>query len=218
MDTDYVPRADSEFNPWAVNAVGEWVLNAARWNFNGAVVLVKVLGLLAVWGAAYLRYLEPDHGAATTAAKNAARAALETEIRLIYNTYIRFNPEVTAADRKNMKLPALGVPVVSGLQGEVDCAVSYSLRRIIVQFFPKGITKSRGKPNGVRGVEIHWCILERPPLTIDELIHTAMDTASPYTFTFGEEERGKTLYFCLRWENGDHGTGPWSLIYNAVIP
>ena len=67
-------------------------------------------------------------------------------------------------------------------------------------------------------MEIHWFILEQPPLSIEELIHTAMDTASPYTFSFGEEERGKTLYFCLRWENGDKGTCPWSLIFNAVIP
>jgi hypothetical protein len=115
-------------------AYGE--LPAVRWNIAASVILVKIQALLAVWISAWLKFLEPDHGSPTTSAKNAARIALEAEVRLIYNNHIHFSLEVTAGNRKTMKLPPLGVPFISGLQGEVDCAVDYALRRIDGPPFP----------------------------------------------------------------------------------
>jgi hypothetical protein len=56
------------------------------------------------------------------------------------------------------------------------------------------------------------------PATVEDLINSAFDTKSPYTFVFEEAQRRKMLYFCLRWENGKGEKGPWSEIYSAVIP
>jgi hypothetical protein len=46
----------------------------------------------------------------------------------------------------------------------------------------------------------------------------AFDTRSPYTFRFEENQRGQTVFFCLRWENTTGQKGPWSEIVSAIIP
>jgi hypothetical protein len=36
--------------------------------------------------------------------------------------------------------------------------------------------------------------------------------------TFEEDERGKKVYFAVRWESGAGKKGLWSDIYSAIIP
>ncbi|MDR2260454.1 MAG: RHS repeat protein [Azoarcus sp.] len=35
---------------------------------------------------------------------------------------------------------------------------------------------------------------------------------------FAQEESGKTIYFCVRYENAKGEPGPWGPIFSAVIP
>jgi hypothetical protein len=44
------------------------------------------------------------------------------------------------------------------------------------------------------------------------------ESAPPFTFTFHEEQRGKRVYFCLRWESDTNLKGDYGPILNAVIP
>jgi hypothetical protein len=53
---------------------------------------------------------------------------------------------------------------------------------------------------------------------VDELLKSDFDTASPFTLKFDESDRGKRLYFCLRWESNTNLKGPYGEIYSAVIP
>jgi hypothetical protein len=78
--------------------------------------------------------------------------------------------------------------------------------------------KGTAKPKGVRGAEIAWAILDTPPTDWSELIHSAFDTRTPAELTFSGNDRGKTLYYALRWENNVGQKGPWSEIYSAIIP
>ncbi|MDR1218303.1 MAG: hypothetical protein LBK73_01695 [Treponema sp.] len=59
----------------------------------------------------------------------------------------------------------------------------------------------RGKPLHVHGIEIRWAILDHFPVDIEkELFLSAFDTASPCVLQFGEQDRGKRVYMCGRWE------------------
>jgi hypothetical protein len=53
---------------------------------------------------------------------------------------------------------------------------------------------------------------------VEDLKNSAFDTASPYTFTFDESDRGKALYICPRWENSKGEKGPWGEIGKAIVP
>jgi hypothetical protein len=70
----------------------------------------------------------------------------------------------------------------------------------------------------VHGVEVRWALLGIAPLSVDELIHSSFDTHSPFTLDFSENDRGKTVWFCLRWENTTGEKGPWSEMMSAIIP
>jgi hypothetical protein len=45
-----------------------------------------------------------------------------------------------------------------------------------------------------------------------------MASRTPHTLQFAEEERGKTVYIALAWQNERGHIGPWSDIQNTVIP
>jgi hypothetical protein len=78
--------------------------------------------------------------------------------------------------------------------------------------------RGMAKPKGVHGVEIAWEILDTPPVNWEQLIHSAFDTRTPAQLVFHGDQRGKTLYFALRWENTRGEKGPWGEIYGTIIP
>jgi hypothetical protein len=44
-------------------------------------------------------------------------------------------------------------------------------------------------------------VLDTPPIDWTELVHSSIDTASPFRIPFDGHLRGQRLYFVLRWEN-----------------
>ena len=77
---------------------------------------------------------------------------------------------------------------------------------------------SEAKPYGVNGAVAAWAILDAPPANQNALPHTFLATRSPHTMEFNEEDRGKTLYLALCWQNGKGQRGPWSDIESVIIP
>jgi hypothetical protein len=153
--------------------------------------------------------------------KNDARKTLEAAIRQDIKEYLNFNHFLSDGDRD-----ALGLPVYKTertpapiAQTHPDCDVDSSeIRQLTLHFFEQGKKHTKAKPPGQHGVEIRWAILETPPRSIDDLIHSNFDTHTPFTLAFDEFQRGKTVYFCLCWENTRGEKGPWSEIINAIIP
>jgi hypothetical protein len=130
------------------------------------------------------------------------------------------NPLVTDDDRRSV-----GIVIRDTSRTPVKPPKTYPefiidtsiIRCLIILFWDLG-SKSKAKPRGVHGAEICWVILDRPPLSVDELVHSNFSTRSPFKLTFDETDRGKTVYFCLRWESTRGEKGPWSEIVMAIIP
>jgi hypothetical protein len=80
------------------------------------------------------------------------------------------------------------------------------------------MSEGRAKPFGVHGAEIKWGFSETEVINPDDLPHSAFDTRSPFRIEFRGEDRGKTVRFCLRWENTRGVKGPWSEIVSAIVP
>jgi hypothetical protein len=59
---------------------------------------------------------------------------------------------------------------------------------------------------------------EAPPNEVEELLHSSFATKSPLELTFKESERGKKLYYAVRWETGTVKKGKWSEILSAIVP
>ncbi|MDR1681238.1 MAG: hypothetical protein LBS12_05600, partial [Prevotellaceae bacterium] len=92
--------------------------------------------------------------------------------------------------------------------------------RVVKIHFQAAGSEHKAKPHGIHGVEIIWQVFDTPSpsVSIDELIHSEFDTMTPYEFRFSDAQRGKRLYFAMRWENTTGAKGPWSEIMEAIIP
>jgi hypothetical protein len=98
---------------------------------------------------------------------------------------------------------------------DIDSSI---IRCLIIHFFNQGGKKSKAKPAGQHGAQIRWAVSDMPIVDVSELTRSSIDTHTPFTLEFEGHERGKTVYFCLCWENTRGERGPWSEIVSAIIP
>ncbi|MDR1479810.1 MAG: hypothetical protein LBJ00_12830 [Planctomycetaceae bacterium] len=141
--------------------------------------------------------------------------------RQFYTGFLKESPLVTDED-----LIAMGMPARNSGRTPAPVAKTYpdydidsgTIRRLTIYFFDQAKNESRGKPDGQHGAEVCWAILDTPPTNVEDLVHSSFCTHSPLVLDFKEDQRGKIVYFCLRWENTRGIKGPWSEILSAVIP
>jgi hypothetical protein len=158
---------------------------------------------------------------ASVQAKKESRKNFEAAIQQKVKEYLTYNHLVTDEDRDNM-----GLPIHKTTRTPSPVAATYpdfdidsgTIRRLTVHFYDQGQKKSKAKPAGQHGAEIRWAILDSPPTQLDDLTHSSFDTHTPFTLQFDENQRGKTVYFCLCWENTRGEKGPWSEIVKAIVP
>ena len=216
---DYIPKGFSPLADFSEN-----LLNKSSASQSRLGILAAALAALQVAVNTYL--------AAHEIAKNPAATDLDREnrrdaakevtavIRDFVNTSLRYNHAVTNADRVDMGLTIpdhnpTPVPAPATYpEFSIDSSV---IRQLSVRFHDQGST-SKAKPHGVHGAEIRWGILDEVPTDVDDLRTSSFATRSPLTLSFHEYERGKSVYFCLRWENTHSQKGPWSEIVRAIIP
>jgi hypothetical protein len=79
-------------------------------------------------------------------------------------------------------------------------------------------SKSNAKPYGVNGAVIVYAVLDAPPADVSALTRSVLATRTPHILEFTEEERGKTVYVAICWQNEKGEKGPWSEIESAIVP
>jgi hypothetical protein len=221
MPQHYLPRKDRELLAWTVNFLKYLYPSLSRFNFP-ADEYTNLVTLRDDFAQKLELAEEPATRTKTAVlAKNKARDALEKSLQQDAKEFLQFNRNVTDEDRDNLGLPiykTTRTPApVADEAPDVDVAAAPP-GRIELHFFERGSRHKKGKPEGQHCVEIAWLLSDTPPTRWDELVHSVVDTNSPYTFVFEHDRRGKTIYFALRWENTRGEKGPWSEIMNAIIP
>ncbi|WP_062429633.1 hypothetical protein [Treponema endosymbiont of Eucomonympha sp.] len=216
---DYIPGKDSDFLEWAKTLVAYAAANADRLGLS-AELTGELERLLIHFEAAYARAEDPNRGAADVLAKKEARAALETKARSVVRAHLAYGDTVTDDDRALM-----GLPLHDKTRTPVPAPHTYPtfeintgvLRQLTLRFRDHD-SSGWAKPEGAHGAEIRWDILPVPTVNPDALTHSAFSTRSPHTLVFSGDERGKTAYICLRWENTTGEKGPWGEISSAIVP
>jgi hypothetical protein len=217
---DSIPEADKSFNDWQNTWFNGTRTNATNWHIDQMEV-ESIQPLQTQWVEKYALTLDPaTHTTPAVNAKNNARKVYEGAIRKFINEFETYNRYITDDQRLAIGLPVhktthTPVPVPSTIpEFTVDTSV---IRDLTIHFQDKD-SKSKAKPFGVHGAEILWAILPAAPTRIAELLRSGFDTNSPFTLKFDEEDRGKTVYFALRWENTRGEKGELSAINSAIVP
>jgi hypothetical protein len=222
MAKDYIPNNDAAFDTW-FKFLNQYVAGKCggskpEWTHIPVDARTGMNNAYTAWAAAYARIFGP-HTPVDTAAKNDAKKAAKKVIRPFVNQFLRYLP-VTDDDRR-----AMGIPVkdtrptpVPKPEDVPEAEVSTPLPRVLRFRFRRPGAKRWGKPEGVHGLELLWVVLDRPPLSLKELLHSSFATKSPLELVFDEEDRGRRVYFAARWETGTVKKGPESEIFSAIIP
>ena len=214
-----IPKKDANFDVTADGITNKADENRNEWNLDNDW-FDSVLDTRNRWKDKYSVYLpEATRTPLITFEKNEARRDFEKPLRLLVKN-LQSNPKVTADD-----LRAMGIALPSGSRTPAPVPATYPeftpdssvIRRLTVHFRNAG-SDSNAKPKGVHGAEIRWAVLDTPPAGVATLANSSFDTRTPFTLEFDDAQRGKTVYFCLRWENTRGEKGPWSEIVSAIVP
>jgi hypothetical protein len=221
MNADFVPQANRLFLTWLKVLLAYLELKYAEWRIPRADI--DEINLLMTKFEHTLSLTEdPATRTPVTVQENRdARKAVESKTRIVIKAYITYNPAVTNGDREAMGLPIhkttrTRVPVIESTPKAEIKWPSEGVVEII--FSDSDILKGKAKPKGAQGVETCFAILDTPPADWTQLINSIFATHNPIRLTFDGRDRGKTMYFALRWENTRGEKGPWSAIFNTVIP
>ena len=149
--------------------------------------------------------------------------AFKALYRYLYTGMLRENPLVTNADLLAMGMPERGDgerhPASVPKTSPAATVKTPGPGIVEIHFRDNSVDNpSHAKPPGVHGCEICWVVLDEPPVNWEQLVHSSFDTASPFRLTFEGDQRGRRLYFALRWENTRGEKGPWSEIQDTIIP
>jgi hypothetical protein len=222
MSKDYIPNKDPLFDTWTAFLVeyvgGKRGGPTPAWTHIPAAAYTALTDACNAWYTAYLKMRAP-HTPVDTEAKNDAKAAAKAVIRPFVNQYLRF-PPVTDEDRTAMGIPnkdthPTPVPVPPDVP-EVEALMPKP--RTLHFRFRRANMKHWGKPEDVHGMELKWIISDTPPAKLVELVHSDFATKSPLELTFEEDQRGKRLYYAVRWETGTVKKGGFSEIFSAIVP
>ncbi|MDR2900010.1 MAG: hypothetical protein LBV20_00620 [Treponema sp.] len=181
------------------------------------------------------RCMDADRTRGDTASCNEAFKGLTGLMREIKKRYF-FIPPLTAKDLVDLglDLPESGSSPIAVPEGQVSASVQLvgpHVLRLIIEHVA-------GTPFDVKadyGCRIHWGImphggatleqaasqqryLQKPPVSGDALPFNAFTKRKREMLNFSAEDSGKTVYFCLRYENSKGKVGPWGPLFSAIIP
>jgi hypothetical protein len=222
MAKDYLLLTDAAFNQWFKFMIqyvtGKCSGATPAWTHIPQAVLTAIADMYAAWYTAYSNFLGP-HTKVDTEAKNDAKKAAKKAARLFVNQYLRFLP-VTDEDRTAMNIPNHDThPSPVPRPGDIPEVEAQTPKPRILRFlFRRRGMKRWGKPADVHGMELVWVISDTPPTKLEQLVHSAFATKSPLELSFDEDQRGKRLYYAVRWETGTVKKGDFSEIFSAIIP
>jgi len=221
MSRDYIPRTDPAFDRF-FRRITQYVASkctrtAPEWTHIPAEERKALDNAYADWYNAYALTFVP-HPQQLTREKNKQRSISEKVLRQFVQDFLYYKA-VTDLDRDNMDLRNRGK--TRSPRNEVTEGIEVTTplrnhREVLFRYRVKGSTR-RAKPDGYRAI-LRWAILDKAPETHTELYNVETARKNPHVVTFGEEDRGKTVYYSMCWQNRAGINGPWSDIFSTRVP
>jgi hypothetical protein len=235
---DWVPGPDKDFETFYKQYVTTVKTNTAGstpiWTHIPDERVNELTNSYGAWHIAYDK-LSGAHTSGDVITKNQARDAGEDILRAFNREYILNSRDVTDAQRRDIGCPVhdphpTPVPKPQATP-EADIAYPGKHRLELARIRSVVGTMSEEEEKAEFGVRIFWGVLgeptatdkfrlSAPPVTGNDLPHSTFTHRKHFRFDF-DGDSGKTVYFCLRYENekgGNEGEGPFGPILNAIIP
>ncbi|WP_162510704.1 hypothetical protein [Treponema endosymbiont of Eucomonympha sp.] len=154
--------------------------------------------------------------------------ALASKMRFVKNRYF-LSPPLTAADFISLWLHPKDTTRTPVPAPESQAEADITLPGVhLLTLHLKAVSGSPPDPHRADyGYRIYFGVLSpdgskrgltAAPVSGEELPHSRFTRRKTEAFDFSAEDRGKTVYFCIRYENAKGKSGPWGPIFSAIIP
>jgi hypothetical protein len=216
-----IPRADADFNFQQKVIVDMAKENLARYGIPVKWFRGKLLKAQKEWERTYGKSKDvATRSRVDTVAKTSARAQYEPLLSQLIKI-IKGNPDIPQAE-----LVAAGIALSKGRGNKRNAPpgdapsteLNTTLIRHIIILFWEFKSLLKGRPKNARGAEVRWVIADENPGDLEALIHWQFVTHSPFRLEFEECDRGKWVWFCVRWVGTGGEPGPWGMIQSVMIP
>ena len=217
---NYIPRNDTEFYMWAYNMINYATAHCINWRVSEPGD--EMNNLLTEFDLALQAWKAANSGKIDLIRKNNARKALEKACRTYVQGFLAKNPYVTDEDRGGMKLTVYDkIPTTVNVPlGQADAEIDY-IGRLQLRLRMNHIDNTPIDPKANYGFRIYFGIYaaaDTPPATGKELRESKFTRRKSEIFIFQPEDAGKTVYFCIRYENSKGEAGTWGPVFSALIP
>jgi hypothetical protein len=217
---DYMAKKDEDFDILQENVYNATVANASKW-----LIPQQVINALKAprqrWKAAYAAYRNPaTRTPAVTQEKKDAKKEYQAMLRTLIQGQIMHNSQVSDAERRAIGLPVYdrtptkATPPKTRAETEVD----FSQIKKHILHVRDSESKSAGKPTHVIGFEIWRRVGGDTEPAYEEMQLVELATRSPHTLEYASTDRGKMVWYAVRWVNTRGEKGPWSEIVSAIVP
>jgi hypothetical protein len=180
--------------------------------------------------------MSSDRTETITAECKAAFEALTDKMRSIKNHYF-LKPPLTDVDFISLKLKPKdsGRTPIPAPTDQAEADISRPGEHLIMLHL-RAVANAKNDPHrSDYGFRIYWGIMPvggatsenapsakreliKIPVTGDELPHSLFTRRKKELLDFSQEDRGKTIYFCIRYENAKGEPGPWGPLFSTIIP
>ena len=220
--SNYIPRPDGDFAAWAnhyYDAVEKW------WSVNGFddSELKPLKDALSAWNAAYPAHVAAQQRAeGARQAKDAARAALEKEVRPVTN-FVQGWPKTTNADRAEMGITVRDTsPTPAPAPSSRPLALVESGQRLTHQLrlVDESTPTRRARPKGVQRAEVFVALTapgQPAPANPGDYRYIGSVTRGETTLSFESDKGGMQAHYLSRWVSTSGATGPWSNTASATV-
>ena len=218
----YMPRPDGDFAAWA-NHYYDAVSKFYEEQGFDQELLTPLKKALDTWNGLYPAHVKAQAAAeGARQAKDAARVALEKEVRPVTN-FVQGYPKTTNADRAEMGITVRDTsPTPAPAPSSRPLALVESGQRLTHQLrlVDESTPTRRARPAGVLGAEV-WVKLvdaDAPaPTDPAALTFLTMTTKPSFRAEFKAGDGGKTAVYMSRWVNTRGEKGPWSEVTTATV-
>jgi len=224
---NFIPRNENQFSEFLCNLLMYVDQNATKWKHIPAD-RITILSNLNDAFSDLLNSTSGPRNAAQNLARREAQAEATKELRGFVNQYLRFAP-VTNVDRVEMGIP--NRDTIPTTIPPPTIPVTGVLSFPSIGLVEMREIRAQGDKSDVRakhGVRIYYGIMGEPsetnkfriaerPKTGDDLPHSVFTRRSRQRFDFASE-RGREVFFCMRFENSKGEVGPWGKIISGFIP
>jgi len=213
--TDWLPHGEAQLAPlmafWRTKLSNTAVRADFNWDMDDCVPVITAI-------TAFLDALEAYKTSPTNGnriLKDDLKAAAAAEMRIFARKDIRFNPLMNTAQKLEYGVREADrepTPIHAPVEGPDSEAALDSKTPGVLSIRYKG-----AKPYGVDRIEIAYKLSNEMLDSPDQLTEKETFPHNPWEHTFPHEDRGKKLYYALRYLAKEN-TSRWSEVKETFVP